>query len=119
MRLISWNMNCRSSNWSVLAALMNEHDADAAMVQEAVAPDGAQIGSLRVFGDPSLKGKPWRIPIPRGAKRSFASAVAVRSEAAIKKWIPVPIAGAPYGAPAISHPGQWVAITARFSLKSP
>ena len=37
MKLISWNMKCRTDNWKVLADMMDEHEADVAMVQEAVA----------------------------------------------------------------------------------
>lgn len=110
MKLISWNMNQRSGNWTVLADLMQEHDATAAMVQEAVAPPPATRERLCVLGDPPLQGDPWRMPVPTGTRRSFASAIAVRVGVPKEVWAPVPLAHASYGDPAISHPGQWVAV---------
>src|ERR1035437_9832749 len=50
------------------------------------------------------------MPVPTAAKRNFASAVAVRGDAPIEPWTPTPIGQAAYSAPAISHPGQWVAV---------
>ena len=52
MKLISWNMNRRDGNWMVLADLMREHDAIAAMVQEAVGPPTDILDHFRVFADP-------------------------------------------------------------------
>jgi hypothetical protein len=89
---------------------MSEHDATAAMVQEAVAPPSDIGSALRVLGDPSLGDAPWQMPVPPGAKRPFASAVAVRSSLPIHPWSPAQLAVAAYGAPVISHPGQWVAV---------
>lgn len=110
MKLISWNMNRRAENWAVLAELMRENGAVAAMLQEAVAPPLKIPDRLRVFPDPSLCDEPWRMPVPTGTTRNFASAVAVLGEAPVEPWIPAAIGIAAYGAPAISHPGQWVAI---------
>ena len=110
MKLISWNMHQRAENWAVLAELMREYDAVSAMVQEAVAPPPKIRDDLRVFPDPSLGDKPWRMPVPTGARRNFASAVAVLGEVPVEPWIPAAIGMAAYGEPAISHPGQWVAI---------
>jgi hypothetical protein len=109
MKLISWNMNQRPSNWAVLAELMLEHGADVAMVQEAVAPPTG-TDRLRVFADPSLGDAPWRIPVPAGARRNFASAVAVLGDMPVETWVPKPLSLAEYSSPVISHPGQWVAV---------
>jgi len=70
-------MHQRAENWAALAQLMREYDAVAAMVQEAVAPPPKIRDDFRVFPDPSLGDKPWRMPVPAGARRNFASAVAV------------------------------------------
>lgn len=43
-------------------------------------------------------------------KRKFASAIAVRRGTVVDQWAPTPLGEAKYGAPVISHPGQWVAI---------
>ena len=110
MKLISWNTNQRAENWAVLAELMREYEAVAAMVQEAVAPPPETCYDLRVFPDPSLGDKRWRMPIPGGARRNFASAIAVLGEVPVEPWMPAAIGMAAYGEPAISHPGQWVAI---------
>ena len=110
MKLISWNMNQRAKNWDVLTRWMQEHDAVAAMVQEAVAPPPAMADPLRVFGDPSLRTNPWRMPVPVATKRDFASAVAVRTDVPVEPWYPESIGESAYGTPVISHPGQWVAI---------
>ena len=108
MKLISWNMNVRPANWAVLGELMSEHDAEIGMLQEAVRPGGS-LGALRVIGDPSLGSDPWRMPIPTGTKRKFACALAVRKSSSVEPHEPKDLARAAYGAPAISHPGQWVA----------
>ena len=110
MNLISWNMHQRPGNWAVLANLMREHHADAAMVQEAVAPPGQLPGDLRVFADPSQPTNPWQLPVPAGCKRNFASAIAVSGDAAIERWTPTALGKAAYGGRTISHPGQWVAL---------
>lgn len=89
---------------------MREEDAVGAMVQEAVAPRPTIPDDLRVFPDPSLGDKPWQMPVPTGTRRQFASAVAVLGEAPVQPWAPSAIGTAGYGEPAISHPGQWVAI---------
>jgi Endonuclease/Exonuclease/phosphatase family len=110
MRLISWNMNQRTGSWRLLSELMREYDVGAAMVQEAVAPPNGIEQTLKVFSDPSLGDTPWRTPVPTGTTRTFASAVAVRSDVPAEAWVPMPLGSAAYGAPAISHPGQWVAV---------
>ena len=109
MKLISWNMNQRASNWGVLAELMREHNVVAAMVQEAVAPLTGCDHGLRVFTDPSLLEDPWQMPVPT-VRRNFASAIAVRGDVYVDRWTPAPIGKAEYSKPAISHQGQWVAI---------
>src|SRR5258707_548867 len=58
MKFISWNMNQRVVNWSVLADLMREHDATAAMVQEAVRPPDALPDGIQILGDPRSCGRP-------------------------------------------------------------
>ena len=102
-------MNRKSGNWAVLADLMDDYGAVAAMVQEAVRPPDT-LTELRVFGDPSLRDDRWHLPVPQGTSRPFASAVALRAEMAVTCWEPQPLAEAEYGSPVISHPGQWVAI---------
>ena len=109
MRLIAWNMNARSSNWTVLAELMQSYGANASMVQEAVAPPHGFKSALAVMTDPSLGDQGWQTPVPSGANRKFASAVAAIDQAPIEMWRPVPLATAAYKDAAISHPGQWVA----------
>lgn len=109
MRLLSWNMNRRASNWNVLVDLMLKHDVTAAMLQEAVAPPNSLESELQAFGDPSLGTEPWQMPIPSGTRRPFASALAARRETPVTVYEPKPLAAAAYGQPAISHPGQWVA----------
>jgi hypothetical protein len=109
MKLISWNMNQRAANWAVLADLMREHDAVAAMVQEAVRPQSFPEG-LQILGDPSLGDDPWRLTIPIAPRRKFASAIVVRGGISVERWMPTSLGQAVYGVPVISHPGQWVAV---------
>jgi hypothetical protein len=110
MKLISWNMNRRRDNWTVLADVMQENGAVAAMVQEAVQPAAETASNLRIHPDPSLGDNPWHIPVPATTKRNFASAVVVYGDTPIEPWTPKPIGQAADGGPAISHPGQWVAV---------
>lgn len=110
MKLITWNMKCKPDNWSVLAEMMAEEGATAAMVQEAVEPPAEVDEKLAVFGDPSLGDEGWRLPIPHDVKRRrFASAVAVCPGMQASVHPTRQLANAGYHDLAICHPGQWVA----------
>ena len=115
LTVVSWNMNQRVDAWEHLRSLVVQHDAAAALVQEAKRPEGLPKG-WRTH-PPVDDDQRWRIAVPRyrratdGAiketQRWFASAIVSTGNRSIAQREPVELHEVVDGGFACSHPGQF------------